>query len=68
VLHAIGGITDEETPIEAGLGFALKFKKGVNFNGMFGHTIGKAIGMGYVSHHANEKVTADYINAGSSLL
>lgn len=105
-------ITDEETPIEAGLRFALKFKKGVDFNGrdillkqkregvskrlvmfaledenallyhnepiwrnghivgyitsgMFGHTIGKAIGMGYVSHHANEKVTTDYIKSGS---
>ena len=103
-------ITDEETPIEAGLGFAVKFKKGVNFNGrdvllkqkregvskrlvmfaledenallyhnepiwrndelvgyitsgMFGHTIGAAIGMGYVG--CEEGVTREYVKSGT---
>ncbi len=103
-------ITDEDTPIEAGLGFAVNFKKDVNFNGrdillkqkeegvkkrlvmfaledenallyhnepiwrnnqivgyissgMFGYTIGKAIGMGYVSHQA--EVTAEYVESGT---
>ncbi|MCP5100874.1 MAG: FAD-dependent oxidoreductase [Chloroflexi bacterium] len=103
-------ITDEDTPIEAGLGFAVKFNKGVEFNGrsillkqkeegvnkrlvqfaledsnpllyhnepiyrndkivgyissgMFGHTIGTSMGMGYITHH--EPITAKFINSGT---
>jgi 4-methylaminobutanoate oxidase (formaldehyde-forming) len=99
----------EDTPIEAGLGFAVKFAK-ADFNGrehllwqkaagvkkrlvqfkleddqhliyhnepiwrnglmvghitsgMFGHTLGVAVGMGYVNH--NENVTAQFINDGT---
>ncbi len=102
-------ITDEDTPIEAGLGFAVNFKKAVAFNGravlaqqkqegvkkrlvmftledeqallyhnepiwrndqikghlvsgMFGHTVGRAIGLGYVTDQ--EIVTTDYIKFG----
>ena len=99
----------EDTPIEAGLGFAVKFDKAafngrerllqqknegvkrrlVQFklqddqhliyhnepiwrngvmvghmtSGMFGHTLGAAVGMGYVKH--SEVVTADFVNSGS---
>ena len=103
-------ITAEDTPIEAGLGFVVNFKKDVNFNGrdillkqkeqgvkkrlvmfaledkkpllyhnepiwrnnqivgcissgMFGYTLGAAIGMGYITH--DEIITSDYINAGT---
>jgi 4-methylaminobutanoate oxidase (formaldehyde-forming) len=103
-------ITDEDTPIEAGLGFAVKFSKQTHFNGrerllrqkesgvvkrlvtfaledanrllyhnepicrndeivgyiasgMFGHTIGTAIGLGYVNHE--DGVSADYVSAGN---
>jgi 4-methylaminobutanoate oxidase (formaldehyde-forming) len=103
-------ITDEDTPIEAGLGFVVNFKKDVNFHGrdillrqkqegvkkrlvmfalednnallyhnepiwrndhivgyitsgMFGHTLGTSIGLGYVNHH--ELVTADYVKSGN---
>ena len=103
-------ITDEDTPIEAGLGFAVKFSKEAHFNGrerllrqkkagvpkrlvtfaledanrllyhnepicrdgeivgyitsgMFGHTIGTAIGLGYVNHE--DGVSADYVSAGN---
>ncbi len=103
-------ITDEDTPIEAGLGFAVKFDKGVDFNGrsillkqkqegvkkrlvmfalddpnamlyhnepiyrndeivgyissgMYGHTIGSSMGMGYINH--DEPITAAFIKAGS---
>ena len=103
-------ITDEDTPIEAGLGLAVKFSKETHFNGrerllrqkesgvskrlvtfaledanrmlyhnepicrdgeivghitsgMFGHTIGAAIGMGYVNNE--EGVSADYVSAGN---
>lgn len=102
-------ISDEDTPIEAGLGFAVKFKKESKFNGrdhllqqknegvrkrlimfaleddqpllyhnepiwrddeivgyitsgMFGHTVGVAIGMGYVNH--SEPVTSNFIKSG----
>ncbi|MDK1029548.1 MAG: FAD-dependent oxidoreductase [Anaerolineae bacterium] len=102
-------ISTDDTPIEAGLGFAVKLKKKNDFNGrerllqqkkdgvkkllvmfaleddqpmlyhnepiwrdgeivgyitsgMFAHTVGTAIGMGYVNHM--EAVTPDYINAG----
>ena len=102
-------ITDEDTPIEAGLGFAVKFSKEMHYNGrerlmrqkeegvskrlvtfvledtnrllyhnepifrngeivgyitsgMFGHTIGAAIGMGYVNHA--DGVSADFVSAG----
>lgn len=104
--HDIG---DEDTPIEAGLGFAVKFDKaafhgrerllaqkqaGVNkrlvqfklqddqhliyhnepiwrngvmvghiTSGIFGHTVGTAVGMGYVKHSG--VVTADFIHSGS---
>ncbi len=103
-------ITDEDTPIEAGLGFAVKFSKEAHFNGrerllyqkesgvpkrlvtfaleeannllyhnepicrdgeivgyitsgMFGHTIGTAIGLGYVNHE--DGVSADFVSAGN---
>ena len=103
-------ISDSDTPIEAGLGFAVKLKKESDFNGrerlmqqkrdgvrkrlvmfaledeqallyhnepiwrddaivgyitsgMFAHTIGTAVGMGYVNHR--EPVTADFIKSGS---
>ena len=103
-------ISAENTPIEAGLGFAVNFRKDVNFNGrdillkqkeegvkkrlvmfaleeqepllyhnepiwrddqmvgsissgMFGHTLGTAIGMGYIT--GDEVITPDYINAGN---
>ena len=103
-------ITAEDTPIEAGLGFVVNFKKDVNFNGrdillkqkeqgvkkrlvmfsledkkpllyhnepiwrnnqivgcissgMFGYTLGAAIGMGYITH--DEIITSDFINAGT---
>jgi 4-methylaminobutanoate oxidase (formaldehyde-forming) len=101
-------ITDEDTPLEAGLGFAVKFDK-PGFHGrerlleqkthgvrkrlvqfvladagpllyhnepiwrdhvmvghitsaMFGHTLGAAVGMGYVHH--SEPVTAEFIRTG----
>ncbi|MBV7330913.1 FAD-dependent oxidoreductase [Chloroflexi bacterium TSY] len=101
-------ITDEDTPVEAGLRFAVKFEK-ERFNGrerllqqktdgvnkrlvqfaledenyllyhnepvwrdnemvghitsaMFGHTIGAAVGMGYI--HRPELITADFVKAG----
>ncbi len=104
-------VTDEETPIEGGLGFAVKLKKG-DFNGrdallkqkeegltkrlvmfaledenallyhnepiwrndelvgyitsgMYGHTIGAAIGMGYVTREDGATVTRKYINSGT---
>ena len=103
-------ITDEDTPLQAGLGFACAFDKGVPFigrdallrqkeqgltrrlvqfaledtvpllyhnepiyrngeivghiaSGNYGHTLGRAIGMGYVNHR--EKITADFIRSGS---
>jgi heterotetrameric sarcosine oxidase gamma subunit len=102
-------ISDEDTPIEAGLGFAVKFQKNCKFNGrerllqqkrdgirkrlvmfalednqpmlyhnepiwrddeivghitsgMFAHTIGTAVGMGYIHH--SEPITADFIKTG----
>jgi len=102
-------ITDEDTPLEAGLGFAVALKKTNSFigqeslieqkktgvkkrlvqfalsdsepllyhnepiwrddeivgyisSGMYGHTLGSAIGLGYVNHP--EKVTPDYIHSG----
>lgn len=104
--HDIG---DEDTPVEAGLGFAVDFGKAdfhgrerllkqktggvkkrlVQFkldddqqllyhnepiwrdgvmvghitSGMFGHTLGAAVGMGYVSH--SDGVTAEFVNRGS---
>ena len=105
-------ITDEDTPVEAGLRFAVDFSKeefngrerlldqkengvskrlvqfvledenyllyhnepiwrdgemvGYISSGMFGHTMGGAIGMGYVKvGDTGEKVTAKYIKAGS---
>ncbi len=100
---------DEDTPLEAGLGFAVKLDKGefngralllkqktdgvkkrlVQFamqdaqpllyhnepiwrngeivghitSGMFGHTIGSCIGLGYVHH--KEPITADWVAAGA---
>ena len=102
-------ITDEETPVEAGLRFAVDFDKeafngkerllrqkadgvpkrlvqfaledenyllyhnepiwrdnemvGYISSGMFGHTLGAAVGMGYVNQP--EKVTADFVKSGS---
>jgi len=103
-------ITDEETPIEAGLGFAVKLNKGVDFlgrdllqsqkdegvtkrmasfllddeepllyhnepiwrddkivgyitSGMFGYTLGRSIGMGYVNNP--DGVTAAYVKSGN---
>ena len=103
-------ITAEDTPIEAGLGFVVNFKKDINFqgrdillkqkeqgvkksldmfaledkkpllyhnepiwrnnqivgcisSGMFGYTLGAAIGMGYITR--DEIITSDYINAGT---
>ena len=102
-------ITDEDTPLEAGLGFAVAFDKGdfigrdallrvrgqtptrrlVQFavedptallyhnepiwrdgrrvgritSGMYGHTIGRALGMGYVE--ADEGVTKAFVESGS---
>ena len=103
-------ISAEDSPIEAGLGFAVNFKKDVNFNGrdillqqkeqgvkkrlvmfaledkrpllyhnepiwrnnqivghissgMFGYTLGAAIGMGYIT--SDEVITPDYVNAGA---
>ena len=102
-------ISTDDTPIEAGLGFAVNFKKESDFNGRkhllrqkqegvnkrlvmfaleddqtilyhhepiwrddmivgyitsgtFAHTLGVAIGMGYVKH--SEPITADFIKAG----
>ncbi len=102
-------ISDEDTPIEAGLGFAVKLQKKSEFNGrerllqqkrdgvrkrlvmfaleddqpmlyqnepiwrddkivgyitsgMFAHTVGVAVGMGYVNH--SKSITADFIKAG----
>ncbi len=102
-------ISEEDTPIEAGLGFAVKFQKKCEFNGrerllqqkqegvckrlvmfaledeqpllyhnepiwrddeivgfirsgMFAHTIGAAIGLGFINH--NEPITSDFVNAG----
>ena len=106
--HMGHDITDEDTPIEAGLSFAVKLDKtelngrdillkqkreGVNkrlllfaledpnymlyhnepiwrndeivgflTSGMFGHTIGTSIGVGYVRQES--KITADWIKAG----
>lgn len=101
--HDIG---DEDTPLEAGLGFAVAFSKsafrgrdallrakeqplrkrlvqfavadgllyhnepiwrdgrlvGRTTSGMYGHTVGRGLGMGYVE--ANEAVTKDWIEAG----
>ena len=103
-------ITDEDTPLEAGLGFAVRFDKNQPFIGRdallrqkerglgkrlvqfaledpepliyhnepiyrdgeivgyitsanYGHHLGRAIGLGYVSHA--DGVDADYVNAGS---
>ncbi|MGA0595882.1 GcvT family protein [Enterovirga sp. CN4-39] len=103
-------ITDEDTPLEAGLGFAVAMNKPGEFigreallrqkergltrrlvqfslddpepllyhnepilrdgtivgrvtSGMFGHTIGRSIGLGYVENRG-EVVTADFINGG----
>lgn len=102
-------ITDEDTPVEAGLRFVVKFDKpafngrehllrqkeqgvpkrlvhfaledenymlyhnepiwrdnemvGYISSGMFGHTIGSAIGLGYVVN--NSRVTASYIRSGT---
>jgi 4-methylaminobutanoate oxidase (formaldehyde-forming) len=101
-------MSDEETPLEAGVGFAVKFDKGafngrerlvkqktegvkkrlVQFalrdphpllyhnepiwrngeivgsltSGMYGHTLGAAIGLGYINH--TEPITAEWVNAG----
>lgn len=102
-------ITDEDTPLEAGLGFAVAMDKAGGFigrdalmkqrraglkkrlvqfslidpkpllyhnepvlrngeivgyitSGMFGHTLGAAIGLGYVNHP--DKVSLDYIRSG----
>ena len=103
-------ITEEDTPLEAGLGFAVAFDKDADFigrdallrqketglkrrlvqfslkdpepllyhdepiwrdgkivgritSGMFGYTIGCAIGMGHVEHE--DGVNANFVNAGS---
>ncbi|MDH3689969.1 MAG: FAD-dependent oxidoreductase [Gammaproteobacteria bacterium] len=103
-------ITDEDTPLEAGLGFTVAMNKNTGFigqevllrqqeqglhrrlvqfklddsepllyheepiwrdgtlvgrttSGMYGHTVGSAVALGYVENE--EGVTADYINAGS---
>ncbi len=102
-------ISDEDTPLEAGLGFAVAFDKplfigrdallrqrqvpiqrrltmfaledaehllyhdepiwrngklvGRTTSGMFGHTLGCAVGMGYVTHEGG--VTTEFIEAGS---
>ena len=102
-------ITDEDTPLEAGLGFACAFDKPVPFigrevlleqkrrrltrrlvqfaledpepllyhnepiyrdgeivghitSGSYGHTLGRAVGLGYVRH--SEGVTAEFVNGG----
>ena len=104
-------ITDEDTPVEAGLSFAVALRKEGELNGrsrlqqqkeegvskrlvqfaledenyllyhnepiwrdnemvgyitsgMFGHTIGAAIGLGYVKNNG-ERVTADFIKSGN---
>lgn len=103
-------ITDEDTPIEAGLGFAVAWDKPGGFigkealveqresgvkrrlvqfalddtvplmhhnepiwrngiivgyitSGMFGHAVGKSLGMGYV--HNEDGVDADFVNSGT---
>jgi 4-methylaminobutanoate oxidase (formaldehyde-forming) len=103
-------ITDEDTPLEAGLGFAVAFDKAGGFigrdalllqreagvkkrlvqfllqdpepllyhnepiwrddqivgyitSGMFGHTLGGAVGLGYVNHQAG--VNRDFVKSGS---
>ena len=103
-------ITDEDTPLEAGLGFACRFDKNLPFigrdallrqkdaglkkrlvqfalddpepllyhnepiyrdgeivgytsSGNYGHHLGRAIGLGYVSHP--DGVDADFVNSGS---
>lgn len=103
-------ITDEDTPLEAGLGFAVAMNKNTGFIGqeallrqqeqglkrrlvqfkledaepmlyheepiwrdgvlvgrttsaMFGHTLGRAIGLGYVE--CEDGVTGEYVNAGT---
>ncbi|MCH8884666.1 MAG: GcvT family protein, partial [SAR324 cluster bacterium] len=103
-------ITDEDTPLEAGLGFACAFDKAVPFigrdallrqkeqrltrrlvqfaledpapllyhnepiyrdgeivghitSGNYGHTLGRAIGLGYVNHPGG--ITAEFIRSGS---
>jgi 4-methylaminobutanoate oxidase (formaldehyde-forming) len=103
-------ITDEDTPLEAGLGFAVAWDKPGGFigrealvkqkeagvdrrlvafalddpepllyhnepiwrddrivghvtSGMFGHTLGRSIGLGYV--HAGGEVSADWVTAGT---
>ncbi len=102
-------ISDEDTPLEAGLGFAVAFDKplfvgrdavlrqrqvplqrrlvmfaledaehllyhdepiwrngklvGRTTSGMFGHTLGRAVGMGYVTH--KDSVTKEFIEDGS---
>ena len=108
--HWSHDITIDDTPIEAGLGFAVSFKKEGGFIGkdallkqkengvkkrmvqfilddpeplmyhnepiwrddvivgyitsaMFGHTIGRSIGMGYINNEAG--ATADFINSGT---
>lgn len=99
-------ITDEDTPIEAGLGFAVAWSKpafrgreallrarglpllkrlvqfavddgllyhnepiwrdgllvGRTTSGMFGHTVGRALAMGYVAAH--DEITSDWISVG----
>jgi len=102
-------ITDEDTPLEAGLGFAVSFDKPGGFigreallrqketglkkrlvqfllndpepllyhnepiwrdnqivgyitSGMYGHTLGGAVGLGYVNHE--DGVNADFVNSG----
>jgi 4-methylaminobutanoate oxidase (formaldehyde-forming) len=108
--HWSHDITDEDTPLEAGLGFAVAWDKPNGFigrealltqkekgvtkrlatftlddpepllyhnepvwrddeivghitSGMFGHTVGRSIGLGYVSHV--DGVTAEWIKAGT---
>lgn len=103
-------ITDEDTPLEAGLGFAVALEKNTNFigqdalkkqkkaglkkrlvqfaledpepllyhnepivrdgeivgfisSGMYGHTVGRAVGLGYVNHA--DSVTMEFIQSGN---
>ena len=103
-------ITDEDTPLDAGLGFAVAWKKKAPFigrdallrqrehgvrrrlvqvvlkdpspllhhnepiwrdgelvgritSGMFGHTLGRSLGMGYIAN-AGEAVTAEFVHSG----
>ncbi len=104
-------ITDEDTPLEAGLGFALAWDKPQRFlgreallrqrrdglrrrlagfaletperllyhnepiwrdgvlvgkisSGMFGHTLGVALGLGYLERAGDEPITAEWIGSG----